>query len=47
MMHEESEDMSFRVPQLEKNMEKNMVNMEKGIEKLEEGMDKIVNLIKA
>ena len=42
MIHEESEDMSFRVSWLEDNMR----NMEQIMEKkLEEGMDKIVNLI--
>ena len=50
MIHKESENMSFRVPQLEKkleeSMERNMGNLEKKMEKkLEEGMDIIVNLI--
>ena len=41
-IHEESEDMSFRVSKLEKNMG----NLDKIMEKkLEEGMDRIVNLI--
>ena len=41
MIHEESEDMSFRVSQLENNMG----NMEKRMENLEEGMDIFINLI--
>ena len=56
MIHEESEDMSFRVSQLEHNfkgmekkleesMEKNMGNMKQRMEKLEESMEKIVNRI--
>ena len=51
MIHEESEDISFRVSQLEQNF-KGMVktmdlyNLEQRMEKkLEEGMDRIVNLI--
>jgi hypothetical protein len=56
MIHEESEDMSFRMSQLENNMGNMEKRMEKKLEemgklekiirkKLEEGMDKIVNII--
>ena len=56
MIHEESEDIYFRVSQLEKNMgnmeqrmekkSEEMGNLEKIMEKkLEEGMNKILNLI--
>ena len=42
MIHEESEDRSFRVSQLEKNFKG---NMEKKMDKLEESMERIVNII--
>ena len=46
IIHEESEDMYFRVSQLEESMEQNMGNLQKRMEKkLEEGMDRIFNLI--
>ena len=53
MIHEESEDMSFRVSRLENNMGNMEQRMEKKFDKimeknmgnLEEGMDIIVNLI--